>query len=112
MNFRVQFLDGSALVTVESNADAHHAAGAIELAEELDWRAAWCACAFSMRTDARSTSSWGRHQKDASLLVLVELFESVEVSRARRENFHDEPGKRRLGSVRVARAAIDSDVRT
>ena len=63
MNFRVQFLDSSALVAVELNADAHHAAGAIELAEQLDWPAASCACAFSMRTDARSTNSGGRPRK-------------------------------------------------
>ena len=46
----------------------------------------------------------------ADRLVLVELAKSVEVSRARRQNFDDQLGKRRLGPVRIARAAIDPDV--
>ena len=39
MNFRVQFLDGSANVIAEWSAYAHSARGAIELTEGLEWPA-------------------------------------------------------------------------
>ena len=52
-----------------------------------------------------------RERAGKALARVIASLESVEVARARRQHLDHQPGKSRLGSVRVARAAIDADIR-
>jgi len=46
----------------------------------------------------------------ANSLVLIQLAERVEITRARREDFDEQLGERRLRGVGIAGTIIDTDV--